>query len=79
MKMIKLLQFGMLYVCEIQAALGLARSSVSKHLNIPGDAGLIFFSRDGLRGTHQLADGAKISMRRSFSEISVTGWMTISR
>ncbi|AQX36471.1 transcriptional regulator [Desulfococcus multivorans] len=40
-KMIKLLQRRILYVCNIQRATGLAQSSVSKHLKILRDAGLI--------------------------------------
>jgi len=58
-KVIKLLQRRVLCVCEIQAALGLAQSSVSKHLKILEEAGLIRFSKDGLWVNYQLADGAK--------------------
>lgn len=58
-KVIKLLQRRILCVCEIQSALGLAQSSVSKHLKILEEAGLIFFSKDGLWVNYQLADGAK--------------------
>ena len=58
-KMIKMLQRRTLCVCEIQAALGLAQSSVSKHLKILEEAGLIVFSKDGLWVNYQLADGGK--------------------
>lgn len=58
-KMIKMLQRRILCVCEIQAALGLAQSSVSKHLKILEEAGLIVFSKDGLWVNYQLADGGK--------------------
>jgi len=58
-KMVKLLQRRILCVCEIQAALGIAQSSVSKHLKILEEAGLIFFSKEGLWVNYQLADGAK--------------------
>ena len=39
-KMVKLLQHKEMCVCEIQAALGLAQSTVSKHLKILEEAGL---------------------------------------
>ncbi len=40
-KVIKLLQRRVMCVCEIQAALGLAQSTASKHLKIQEEAGLI--------------------------------------
>lgn len=57
-KMVKLLQRRVLCVCEIQAALGLAQSTASKHLSILEDAGLISFSKDGLWVNYRLADGS---------------------
>ena len=56
-KMIKMLQRRILCVCEIQAALGLAQSSVSKHLKILEEAGLIVFSKDGLWVNYFLSEG----------------------
>jgi ArsR family transcriptional regulator len=56
-KMIKLLQHKVMCVCEIQAALGLAQSTVSKHLKILEEAGLIKYSKDGLWVNYSLADG----------------------
>jgi ArsR family transcriptional regulator, arsenate/arsenite/antimonite-responsive transcriptional repressor len=52
-KIIKLLQHKMLCVCEIQAALGLAQSTVSKHLKIMEDADLITSFKDGLWVNYQ--------------------------
>lgn len=57
-KMIKLLQHKVLCVCEMQEALGLAQSTVSKHLKILEEAGLITYSKDGLWVNYRLADGA---------------------
>ena len=57
-KMIKLLQHKIMCVCEIQAALGLAQSTVSKHLKILEEAGLITYYKDGLWVNYSLADGA---------------------
>ncbi len=58
-KMIKLLQHRVMCVCEIQASLGLAQSTVSKHLKTLEDADLITFSKEGLWVNYRLADGAK--------------------
>lgn len=58
-KVIKMLQRRTLCVCEIQAALGIAQSSASKHLKILEEAGLIVASKDGLWVNYRLADGAK--------------------
>ena len=44
-------------VCEIQAALGLAQSTASKHLKILEEAGLITYFKDGLWVNYSLADG----------------------
>ena len=58
-KMIKLLQQRVLCVCEIRASLGLAQSTVSKHLKILEEAGLITYSKEGLWVNYRLADGAQ--------------------
>lgn len=56
-KMIKLLQHKVMCVCEIQAALSLAQSTVSKHLKILEEAGLITYYKDKLWVNYRLADG----------------------
>ena len=58
-KMVKLLQRRVLCVCEIQAALGLAQSTASKHLKILEEAGLVRFTKDGLWVNYQLSDGSE--------------------
>ncbi len=58
-KMIKLLQRKVLCVCEIKEALGLAQSTVSKHLKILEEAGLVNFTKDGLWVNYHLADGGE--------------------
>jgi ArsR family transcriptional regulator len=58
-KMVKLLQRRVLCVCEIQAALGLAQSTASKHLKILEEAGLVRFTKDGLWVNYQLTDGSE--------------------
>lgn len=58
-KILKMLQQRMLCVCEIQAALGLAQSTTSKHLKLLENAGLVVSSRDGLWINYQLSGGAQ--------------------
>ncbi len=58
-KMVKMLQRRVMCVCEIQAALGLAQSTASKHLKILEEAGLISFFKEGLWVNYRLSDGAR--------------------
>ena len=59
-KMVKLLQHKVMCVCEIQSALCLAQSTVSKHLKILEEAGLITYYKDKLWVNYSLADGTDI-------------------
>ncbi|RLB79754.1 MAG: transcriptional regulator [Deltaproteobacteria bacterium] len=56
-KIVKLLQQKVMCVCELQAALGIGQPSVSKHLKILEEAGLVNFHKDGLWVNYYLADG----------------------
>lgn len=56
-KMVKMIQRRVMCVCEIQEALGLAQSTVSKHVKILEDAGLITTFKEGLWVNCRLADG----------------------
>ncbi len=56
-KLIKMLQEKVLCVCEIQAALGIAQPTVSKHLKILENAGLVTHAKDGLWVNYRIADG----------------------
>ena len=47
-KILKALQQRSLCVCELKEALGLAQSTVSKHLKILEEADLVSFEKDGL-------------------------------
>lgn len=58
-KIVKMLQHKMMCVCEIQEALQIAQSSVSKHLKILEEAGLVDYKKDGLWVNYHLADGMK--------------------
>ena len=57
-KIMKMLQRRVMCVCEIQAVLGTAQSTASKHLKILEEAGLITAYKDGLWVNYTLADGA---------------------
>ena len=58
-KLLKILQTRILCVCEIQALLSIAQPTVSKHLKVLEDAGLVTFKKDGLWVNYQLADGSR--------------------
>ncbi len=56
-KLLKMLQERVMCVCEIQAALSIAQPTVSKHLKILEDAGLVGHEKDGLWVNYHLTDG----------------------
>ena len=56
-KIVKVLQQKKMCVCEIQGVLNLAQSTVSKHLRILEEAGLVDYEKDGLWVNYFLADG----------------------
>lgn len=56
-KIVKLLQHKMLCVCELQGALGVSQPTVSKHLKVLEEAGLVSSKKDGLWVDYHLADG----------------------
>ncbi len=58
-KILKMLQHKLMCVCEMQEALHLSQPSVSKHLKILEEAGLVDFKKDGLWVNYSLTDGSK--------------------
>jgi ArsR family transcriptional regulator len=58
-KILKMLQYNAMCVCEIQAALGIAQPTVSKHLKFLEDAGLVGSRKDGQWVNYHLTDGNK--------------------
>ncbi len=56
-KIIKLLAQKEMCVCELQSALGTAQSTVSKHLKILEEAGLVDYRKKGLWVNYSLTDG----------------------
>ena len=59
LKIVKMLQQRQMCVCEIQEALQISQSAVSKHLSLLEGAGLVDFQKDGLWVNYYLADGRK--------------------
>ena len=57
-KIIKMLQQRVMCVCELKAALNIAQPTVSKHLKILENAGLVKSYKEGLWVNYHLADGA---------------------
>jgi ArsR family transcriptional regulator len=57
-KIVKLLQQKMMCVCELRGALKIAQPTVSKHLKILEEAGLVEYAKDGLWVNYFLADGS---------------------
>ena len=57
-KILKALQHKTMCVCELQVALQIAQPSVSKHLKILQDAGLVDFTKEGMWVNYHLADGS---------------------
>lgn len=57
-KILKMLQHKSLCVCEMQAALKIAQPTVSNHLKVLEDAGLVGSRKDGLWVNYFLADGS---------------------
>ena len=56
-KIVKLLQHRTMCVCELQGVLGLAQPTVSKHLKILEEAGLVVSRKDGLWVNYAASDG----------------------
>jgi len=57
-KIVKMLQRKAMCVCELRAALGVAQPTVSKHLKILEEAGLVGFKKDGLWVNYHLSNGS---------------------
>ncbi len=58
-RIVKMLQHKLMCVCEMQEALQISQSSVSKHLKILEEAGLVDYRKEGLWVNYYLADGRK--------------------
>ena len=73
-KILKMLEKKELCVCEITAILGLAQSTVSKHLKILEDAGLVESSREGAWMNYRLP----VTFDNEYAEVlevHMRGWL----
>lgn len=57
-KIVKILQARSMCVCEIQAAIGIAQPTVSSHLKVLEEAGLVSSRKDGLWVNYFPTDGS---------------------
>ena len=73
-RVLKILQAGELCVCEIKEVLGLAQSTVSKHMKILEDAGLVEKNRQGTWMIYSLADGSE-SVYAETMLIKLNDWL----
>ena len=73
-KILMMLQHKSLCVCEIQAALGIAQPTVSKHLKALLDSGLVEWSRDGKWIDYRLAVGNSNPYAPAILD-SLRGWL----
>jgi ArsR family transcriptional regulator len=58
-KIVKILQQRRMCVCEIQEALQVSQPTVSKHLKILENAGLVDWEKDGIWVNYHLTDGGQ--------------------
>lgn len=56
-KILKMLQHKRMCVCEMQAALSIAQPTVSSHLKVLEEAGLVKYSKDGQWVNYELGSG----------------------
>ncbi len=54
---VKMLQHKTMCVCELQELLGVSQPTVSKHLKILEEAGMVCFQKEGLWVNYSLSDG----------------------
>ena len=77
-KIVKMLQGREMCVCELQAVLELAQPSVSKHLRILEEAGLVESRKEGLWMNYRLADRAD-SIYAGHMRLVLSEWLNDDR
>ena len=73
-KMLKLLQQKELCVCELQALLDLAQPTISKHLKLLEDAGLVKSYKDKLWVNYRSATGEDSVYAKNLLK-NLSGWL----
>ena len=67
-RIVKLLQHKAMCVCELTAVLGISQPSVSRHLRVLRDAGLVSDEKSGVWIDYRLADGGEGGGDNPFGE-----------
>ncbi len=73
-KMVKMLAVKEMCVCEIQAALELSQPTISKHLKVLEEAGLVASRKDKLWVNYNLTDGDDSTYARDVLE-KMSTWL----
>lgn len=73
-RLIKILGIQKLCVCELQALIGLAQSTVSKHMKVLEEAGLVDFQKEGSWIIYQLTAGEESDYARVMLE-NLEDWL----
>jgi len=74
-RFVKLLGTKDLCVCELRQLIGLAQSTVSKHLKIMEEAGLVTFRKEGSWIIYRLTKGEESEYAKAMLE-NLEGWLT---
>jgi len=77
-RVLKLLEEKELCVCEIQRVLGLAQSTVSKHMKLLEDAGLVDRTRQGTWILYSLAESSESQYAATMLD-QLRGWLDDDR
>ncbi len=73
-RIIKILNNKELCVCELKDLIGLAQSTVSKHLKVLEEAGLVDYRKEGSWFIYRLTKGEESDYAKVMLE-NLTGWL----
>jgi len=73
-RVIKILENKQLCVCELQDLIGLAQSTVSKHMKVLEEAGLVDYHKEGSWIIYRLTQGEESNYARVMLE-NIKGWL----
>ena len=74
LRILKMLQHKKMCVCELAAALGITQPSVSRHLSLMKDAGLVVDSRNGPWIDYDLCED-KVNQYAHIIQPHLRGWI----
>ncbi len=74
-RLIKILAIKPLCVCELQDLVGLAQSTVSKHLKVLEEAGLVDYHKEGSWFIYRLTEGEESDYAGVMLE-NLKGWLS---